>query len=519
MLNSLFQPGWYMTHDGIFHIRRASEMYEMLRLGYFPVRWGLTLDNGYGVPLFNYIYPLPYYLAALLHFLGIGIPTALKLITIFSFSLGGVGWYLLLRKINLGLSLTLALIYLMTPYQLVNIFVRGSIGETIALGIAPWILLMNERVLRLGLRWYTPLPIFFLLISHNFAGILISLAVLTNILFSNRNISGKKSLLKNFSLGVLLASFFLVPMLFEQNLLLSTASKNYSFSYKDHFVYPLQLLYSKWDYWYSMPGTENDGMTFQLGFANLFLLFFVFLISIKKRIRPKPFLVICAFSLFMTTHWSKFIWDRIVVLAPLQFPWRLLILSTVLLPATVLDYSSHLKKIPARNFFFSFLIVLAIINTRNYKTPMKFLSSDEFQTLSALYVDKTTTSYRGEIVPVWSRVEKWQRDVIRVSSGSVQVTTSNPGDISFVLESKDPQVVTIEKNFSPQWKGSVDGQYIELTPNESGEITLTSQAGKHAYRVYLSSTPLESASNILSLAGVALLIFTLLKNKQSSLLK
>ena len=92
LISSIFHTGWYASHDGIFHIYRTEEALSMLKLGQFPLRWAGNFDQGFGIPLFTFVYPLPYYLSGILSYL-LGSIWSLKAIIIFFYLLGGVGIY------------------------------------------------------------------------------------------------------------------------------------------------------------------------------------------------------------------------------------------------------------------------------------------------------------------------------------------------------------------------------------------------------------------------------------------
>ena len=70
-IRELFLPGFFDTHDGFTHIMRLAHFDEALRKGQFPVRWLQTSMAGYGSPVFIFNWSLPYYLASLLHSLGL----------------------------------------------------------------------------------------------------------------------------------------------------------------------------------------------------------------------------------------------------------------------------------------------------------------------------------------------------------------------------------------------------------------------------------------------------------------
>src|SRR5680860_1306967 len=60
---SFFYPGFFVTDDGNLMIIRFSAFYESLRSGQFPVRFLYRLNNSYGYPVADFLYPLFMYLS------------------------------------------------------------------------------------------------------------------------------------------------------------------------------------------------------------------------------------------------------------------------------------------------------------------------------------------------------------------------------------------------------------------------------------------------------------------------
>jgi len=67
------------THDGEYHVIRFQQFYKVLSEGVLYPRWSPDFNNGFGIPLFNYVYPLPNYMAAIFHALGFGFIDSFKL--------------------------------------------------------------------------------------------------------------------------------------------------------------------------------------------------------------------------------------------------------------------------------------------------------------------------------------------------------------------------------------------------------------------------------------------------------
>ncbi len=521
LTSSLLQPGWYLSHDGIFHIYRTEEALSMLKLGHFPLRWAGNFDQGFGIPLFSFVYPLPYYISATLSVV-LGAMWSLKATTIASYILGGLGMYLLLASRGRSFGLFGALIFLLTPYQFLNIFVRGTIGETLAIGLMPWVLYSYQNLKKNNnkLRWYHPLPLAGVLLAHNFLGILFAAFLLGYMLMDRSSL--KRSLASLFiSLG--LSAFFVLPMILQKNLLYSFEYKDLTFRFDQHFVTLKQLLYSKWEYWYSVPG-DNDGMSFQLGIAQLILAILGIIVILVKSRTPGNLYLVLAYlgTVFLMHGKSYFIWNSLPLLQSVQFPWRFLFMPLILTPMLSVIILNLVKPKKLRYFFMLLFVVLAFINIRNYRNPQQFLDNKEFTDLYRLYYNKTSTTFRTEILPKWSVPhERYKTDEILVNSGNMTIDalTHDPLKINITINNKPDSSegrVTILRNYYPGWRVTMDnGKKIEVKPTEDGMIMLKPELGVHNYEIKMSSTPVEIFSNTASLLSILTLGYLWYKNKKN----
>src|SRR3990167_9703242 len=66
------------THDAEYHVLRFQQFYKVLSEGILYPRWAPDFNNCFGIPLFNYVYPLPNFAAAFFHSLGFGFIDSLK---------------------------------------------------------------------------------------------------------------------------------------------------------------------------------------------------------------------------------------------------------------------------------------------------------------------------------------------------------------------------------------------------------------------------------------------------------
>src|SRR5574337_590351 len=94
----LLNIGFPLTDDGNWMIIRLSAFYEALRSGQFPTRFLLRLNNGYGYPVADFLYPLFLYLGSAIHLLRFDFTQTIKIILGSSIILSGIFSYFWLRK-------------------------------------------------------------------------------------------------------------------------------------------------------------------------------------------------------------------------------------------------------------------------------------------------------------------------------------------------------------------------------------------------------------------------------------
>src|SRR3989344_7807954 len=76
---ALVPKGFYGASDEV-HVAWLYEMYETIKLGQIPPRFVPDLSFGHGYPLFNFVFPLPYYIGTLFHYIGFSLVDSVKLV-------------------------------------------------------------------------------------------------------------------------------------------------------------------------------------------------------------------------------------------------------------------------------------------------------------------------------------------------------------------------------------------------------------------------------------------------------
>lgn len=498
-------PAWPKSHDGIYHTIRINDYIAELSHGQFPVRWVDALDYRYGLPLFTYIYPGPYMLSSLSMAVSGSDVLSYKLIMFVGYALGVIGTYALCSKKSKFFALAAAILFGLTPYIFLDVFVRGALAEILAIGFMPWVLygLVNRKFA------LAAIALCFVLISHNFFGIFFLLFLL---LFLVWNGTFDRKTLGTILLGIGLAAFFLIPMLVESRFIDSGAGNGYLFNYQDHFVYLPQLFYSKWGFGYSVPG-PGDGISFQLGFANILILAgsCIALVTVKRKKYLALLLLVVLGSTFLTLTYSQFIWDRITFLHGLTlYPWRLLFVSAILCPLLFYESISNIyKRHPLTAYGITIaLVILAIINTRNYRQATEYIPINAYRQMEKSEGQKTSTFSRYEIAPIWSKEAKSDGDRVIYTQTKEEIpSVTHPEYIGFTITSTEPVRVTILKNYFPGWRlrDVSHAKDISIQPDSQGNVTVTLPSGTYEYRY--GQTAVEIVSDFISIISVILLFW------------
>ena len=521
VLFALVKPGFFITHDGEFNLVRLMHFYNELANGQFPVRWAYGLNYGFGSPLFTFFYPLTYYLGSTIHFFGPDFGSSLKiLIGVATVSSVLLMYAWLRRHFGRFAALFGTLIFLYAPFRLLTMYVTGSYGVLLSLMFLPLIFLSIDRI-ALGKKIFLPLlavGVFGLLTAHNVtalillpAAIVYGLAVVTQSKARGRVV---REIGGGILLGFALAAFFLIPALSETKLVF--LSQGIAVNFRDHFPTLKQLIYSKWGYFYSVLGT-NDEMSFQVGAAQWAVWGLAGLMLKKKSFFAILFFSLFSVSILMMLPASLFIWGRLPVLAQIQFPWRILVASISFVP--------FLGAYLAERKFGKVLAVLLLGllfwgNRNNLRTWETIRYPDSsYLTRIGLYNGSTDIAWETRPIfvnlpPTWLATHIVEDNPALMVEGQVQ---KGYGDIEVSLTATKSATLVLNRFYYPVWKVTLDGKETESRKTEpKGLLSLVVSAGKHEIKVSYQKTKTEAVADLVSIVGTIVLVYLFLTTSRRS---
>jgi len=470
----LFIPGFLPTHDGEYHLIRFYEFGKMLAAGNLFPRWAPGLNSGYGVPLFTFFYPLPNYIGSLFHFFGWSLADSFRLTMAVGYVSAVAASYLWLKRLYGVFSATVgSIVGAFTPYWFVDIFVRGSVGEVLALGFV----FMSLASIAYKKKTLLALATAGIILSHN-----IMAMIFLPILFLYAWMTDR-SMLRWLVVGVILTSYFWVPALMEREYVTGLNTVNF----KDHFPELAQLLIPSWGTGFSGPGYALDEMSYQIGIVPLMLF-------VASLVTPKPtlFTGAIAVAFFLMLEISMPIWERIPILTNLQYPWRLLSIVIVATPFLTATIFSRLRW----RMVFIGTMMLTVILSFSYTKPVLYDSRPDAYYLSKREFTDGTSSLGNSFSTRWM---SWQPDRpkarMEIISGEGSVALENVHLITDAM-------VRVHVAYYPGWRVSIDGKSSSVNPDAEGMITIPVPKGDHRIAVSFNETPFRLVMDIFSMTSL-----------------
>jgi hypothetical protein len=520
-----------LFHAGFFHFSdepHIANLYEMIRaiqLGQFPPRWAPDMIWGYGYPLFNFYYPLPFYVGAFFFSFTGSLIQSLKLVFLLSILVSPIGMFLWLRKHTQDLNAFIgSVIYVYSPYRAVDLYVRGALGECVAFAVIPFVFLSLYKIVHQNKSRHIVLlavSIAVLILSHNLAPLLfIPIASGYALVLAHQKKNYELLLPAAFGLllGLALSAYFWLPAFIEKGLLVSVTPFNYS----DHFPFIKQLVYSPFRYGASVWGPHDD-ISFQIGIVNISLVFLSLLFILKKNLRKEKILwtfmmIVLVGTLFFMNVRSSFLWELFSLATYVQFPWRLLMITTFITSSLVIFINNR-----------RLLVVLgaaSILLTANYFQPSEYFYPNDNYFLHRFFanrnMDGETTTVSSEYVnysedylllPKWvaKRPIKLPEERI-VNSGIEILSVAKNSDISYEIKfgettKEEPVFVDIYHYYFPGWFAEVNGHNIPISIiREDGHMRLENVAPNSTLKVFWSETPLRKMADGISIIGLAVAV-------------
>lgn len=486
ILIPLLRPGFIVTDDGDWMVIRLTAFYQAFADGQFPVRFLARLNNNYGYPVANFLYPGFLYIGSFLHLL------KLPYVFIIEFILGGSVFasvlflFLWLRKFFSNTVSSLgACAFLASPYLLYDLYKRGSVGEL--LGTAAFMMLL--WAIEFGYVWFVPPVMALFLTSHNTLALLLSIVLLGYII-----VRKKWDSIIPLGIGAVITSFFWLPAFFERSFVRFDATQ---VSNPFDFLQISQLLLVM-----SVP------------------LFIPLVLFLRKNIdlfdREYYFfssvLIISAVgsSILGMLFWKSVFFNRFI-----QFPYRMLSLLFVAGPWLFAFFLTAIKSNKKKWIGIGVVSVLFCMNIPLLWNVRSVVRDEGYYT-----TNEGTTTVQDEYMPKWVREQPKERTsdplVIFTGRGHITIIHRSTKNIDATLVLEEESTIQLNTIFYPGWGAMLDGKPVEVSyQNPKGFMQIVVPKGTHTISFEFRETAFRYGADLLSSIGVILyglyLIFYLTK--------
>lgn len=505
----IFSNKVYLGHDNLFHYQRIEQLAISLKNGViFPtLQSGALGSQGYASSLF---YPdLFLLIPAFFVVLGLDRFNALSLfifivnVTTFIISYLSLKYFLEDNKnlkVNNYAILIGAICYIIYPYRLYNMVVRGAVSELIAMTFIPIVALAYYKIfIKKEYKYWKLLSLGFTLIvlSHLSSALILAIAGVI-FLFCNlkvlRDKDFYKAMLKAISLALLLTSYFLIPMI-EQMLegdylynLLPTINDYYLNSNKT-----IDLKATK-----IVPFNLNQYVLISINIIYIYIC-----IKVIKKIRSKikeiyvyiiTSVLVFIYIFILTTN--LFPWIKVKEIFPIiqqvQFPFRFYILGGVpfvlFVSFGLVKKEENILSVSPKILILSFiaLMMTSMCGTRYYRSYEKDFITNHHTVKNSWQIGC------GEFLP--SNIENIHyRDGLKkdVNDKDTITTTVFSDEVLEKIHSKkefnklninletlnisksiDKYNITTELIYYKGYKAYIDGKEVEILKTDNGRIKI-----------------------------------------------
>lgn len=529
--------------DSPFLLQRLHQLVTALRDGHFPVRWMPDANYGSGYPFYNYYAPLSIYVAALFRLLGFGYVHAIQLAQGVGFLIAAWAVFRLATRwlANEWAGLLAAVAYSVAPFHMVNVYVRGdSLAEFWAMALYPVVLLAADELTAAegnqvkNVIWLAA-SYGALILSHNISALIFTPFLLLYLLlragWSDRGIvHALRAPFLALALGLALSAWFWLPALAESGLVqLGPVTSGY-FHFSNHF-WGVDLVQPSLFFDYDVSGRN----AFRMGLVQSMAIFLGLIALLRHALRPGGAtgsrrvstvpLIFTSGALFvatfMITPLSRPLWETLPLLPFTQFPWRFL--SVQALAGAI--FTGALALPPLRDAFRIGLtliaaIVLVVTALGRLHTDHLTLAEDDVTAERLAQYEWFTgnigTTVSAEYLPrsvqprpytsAW--IEEGERDRVQVLAGEARARLTRrqtAAQMWTVTAGEQGATLVLPTVYWPGWSATVDGEETTGRPAPgSGLITVDVPAGEHTLTLTLRRTPVRLATELLSLAALAL---------------
>ena len=471
------------SRDLSSHFRLALPFYDAVRSGDLYPGWLAESNSGYGDASFRFYPPATHYLLTLSRMVSGNWYLAALAVFAFLSVVGSLGVYFWAREfLPSQNAMWAAVFYAIAPYHLNQLYQSFLLPEFAGAAILPFVFLFVERVCRRAtMRNVAGLAISCAALVFTHLPLTVNASIAVPIYALVRMESGKRwSTVLRLGiasiLGLAASACYWITMVAEL-----------SWIRADN-VQPEPAVNYRLNFLLSSFSSEN----LNVWWMNILLLSSVAMFwpavacfwadssvsrSESGSIRAvKATVISLALTLFMATPLSRPIWDLIPTLQKTQFPWRWLLItslmSSVLLAAAIPYWESAVRRGDRKLVMIAVgtIAISFVFSASHIVREAKFFARPAF--------DSTLREVRGsESSPQWWPI--WVKEPIRRMDAPVEadgrevtITSWQPESRSFYLGAGAAGEARVRTFYYPHWRAESEGHSLPVRPDADGVLLI-----------------------------------------------
>lgn len=501
-------PGIKKGDDLYFHLSRISAISDNIKNHQFFNGIYSEYFNGYGYANGLFYPDIFLYIPALFKTIGINLITSYKIFLIIINFLSITSIYITIKNIskNEHASILGSIIYAFASYRLVDIYERAALGEAMSFIFIPIIIygiyeiIYNDKkkfyILTIGMTC--------LILTHVLSTYIIGIVLLILCLINIKKLIKEKRILYLLLAALttlLLTSYFILPMLEQmksQTFYYSNTPNISEFELSKRTVPPYLLFIE-------IPNLRK-AIWKKYWVPSGIGIIFIYLIYKKIKTKEQNQFInqtykISIISLILTSitpFWKLEIVKKI--LFPLQFPWRLYMIPTVLLTISgsiLISKTTNTKKIIKNTFIVSMISLISIFIIT--LIPPRIKNITEYEASYAEYLPKEVNK---EYIK--------NRNIIITSNNETKHTFQKKGtEIQIEFEQNDNDTdLELPLIYYKGYNASINEKQLEVYKTENGLLGVKIKDIKSGtIKVSYKGTTLARITKIISL--ISFIIFTI----------
>ncbi len=495
--------GFPETHELIRYPALLLHFHEAQAAGLLYPRWLPHLAGGYGYPTFVFYQPLYFFVASALVPVSLGSPSLAVWVACFLFAaIGTAGVYRLARLFaDVPASLFVSVLYAVTPYRFVDLYVRGDVSEFAAIELVPWVLYCLALLLRhagerkplLGPAAGLAASLAVVVLAHPLIALpawvasFLLLAVLVPLAPLGARLRFGVTGTAAFVLALVVSSIYWYPVFQLRHLVHADKAFEGVYEASLHVVYWQQLFDRTYEFGASTIADANDGMSFQLGLPHFLLATIGAWLGRRQRLIVAAYALYLAMILLMLPP-SAPLWKHVGLLKPFQFPWRLLGVIAALQAACLIGWQfvrfQEAENRRLRNLLF---ILLAAAAALWHSNQLRVQGSVDFATADTLSREMfrlsphqwQTFANVDEFLPRTASAPRSYRGagpLMNLDGGIASPGADHsPYYLRYEVRSSSQARATIQQFYFPGWRVFVNGaavppEILEQNLAENGRI-------------------------------------------------